>query len=567
MAVRCASRKKIRNVNISSDNLVWLAVFVIALLADLPWSLVTTSLTLLIVCLVTEVFSSIRMANLGARPLTAAQAPALVHLLQLESAALGVKRFSSSGNMTLYCAPRAMEATAFTLGGFRPKLIVTGRLCVAASDSPENVKLILRHELAHIGNHDVLLWQLLITSVVMAVPSLFSGMRYGPDLKLLVANGIGLFANFALLIFLFRRREFLADATALNFSYNRTAYLLLLKSAESRRKSWFHPTVRDRVAALQSDCPVLRVNLIMLFTVGLVAMAGLSFIGSDWKNEASPNASVVLGGLILLAALVVEIAKSPSRKVPLTHADTDFRPLSRAGYLSVLAELFGVGKAQIDWLRASALPISLFAGELVGLLVYGLCMIVLSQGVSSWPAPLTTSLAWAAGWAIVYSCLLLMLLRFSRDLIEVGLGMGFAVALYSFNWDALSNLNDVSLRNDAKVEILAGVLLFWTTLFSIQCLGITVARFRNTFNGLWFGDMYQTVLFSGSTMVINMFLRQSEFGFERQPMWNRGSATRLLLMVSTGAINSAVFAGVFILCVWLLTSMGRPNEAARLPQN
>ena len=46
--------------------------------------------------------------------------------------------------------------------------MVTGRLCVAASASPEETKLILRHELVHLNNHDMWLWQLLLSFAPLA---------------------------------------------------------------------------------------------------------------------------------------------------------------------------------------------------------------------------------------------------------------------------------------------------------------------------------------------------------------------------------------------------------------
>jgi Zn-dependent protease with chaperone function len=556
MSIRCASLKRIRDVGVSSDNLLLFAVFVIALLWHLPDSLIAAPLTLFLVCLMTEGFSRFRMARLGVRPITEAQAPALVRMLQLESAKMGISQFTLSGNKTIYCVPRAAEATAFTLGGFGPKLVVTGRLCVAALSSPEEAQLVLRHELVHLGNRDMWLWQMLISAGVVAIPSLLQD----PDrfliepveaIKTLIMNVLAIPTAFASLLWLFRRREFLADAIALNHTDDRNRYLQLLKNAQLHRKSWFHPSPTDRIAALQCDCPVLRTNLPVLLMVAsaFVACAFYAIRLSRGKIDLSVIAATVFGGLVFLAAFAVEIAKGPFRKTPLSLREDSFRPLPKTGYLSPLAELFGVGGDHLDAGLASALPTAVFASLVIDHLVriawWGPSWRDSYLTYGGWRTPLLSFL----GWAIAWSILLLLLLRYARALTEVGAAMGLAITLYSFPWHSFHMLtdpyvlNDPSLRESAIADIAGIGLWFWSTLFGVICLGIVVARFRNAFIGLWLGDMCGSVVFGGLIYVAEGCLRQSSFNFHPAPVWDRFLVVREI----QAAIQSATFAGTFIL--------------------
>jgi Zn-dependent protease with chaperone function len=205
------------------------------------------------------------MARLKVRPLTEVQVPALMSMLHDESGAMAIAKYTSSAKSTVYCAPTALQATAFTLGGFRPKLVVTGRLCIAASTFPQETRLILRHELAHLDNHDMWLWQVLICGVVMAIPSLFIGAdQLGfSGTRLVIRDLLGLPIGFYLLLLCFRRREFMADAIAVNHTEDRTKYLNLLQKAQLHQKSWFHPSPADRIAAIQCDSPVLRTSTVL----------------------------------------------------------------------------------------------------------------------------------------------------------------------------------------------------------------------------------------------------------------------------------------------------------------
>ncbi|HYK37354.1 M48 family metalloprotease [Alloacidobacterium sp.] len=512
MSIRCASRKSVQNIKISSDNLILLGIFIPALLFEMPSSLISALIALLFVCLITELFSKSRMARLGVHTLTDTQAPKLLSMLCEESSAMAIAKYSSSAKTKVYCAPTALQATAFTLGGFRPKLVVTGRLCVAAKEFPDETRMILRHELAHLDNHDMWLWQFLISTLlgIVLVPIwvLLSDSEEAAVVTAVFKPQVILISLYLLLL-CFRRREFLADAIAVNHTEDRIGYLRLLEKGRFHRKSWFHPSPADRIAAIQSDNPVLRTNMAMLLVI-VVTLSGVVADVKVSRNGQEPDSSefisliiaLLVAAVVFLAAFAVEVRKGPRRKIPLTCADSDMKPLPRAGFLSPLAEVFGVGSTRFDAVRASALLISLAVSDIAMGIVYR----ALSNQPHEFGRPDVNSLIWNC---IVWPCLLLLLLRYMRDLFEAGTIMAVTAAI------------SLSLYPKAAIDI-SKISSFWSwgILFGIIFLGAVVARFRNTFIGLSAGYLclliavefppfdpwrvLQSILFAGTFVLIIM---------------------------------------------------------------
>jgi Zn-dependent protease with chaperone function len=538
-SVRCASSSRIRDVYIVSDNLMLLAAFLTVLLYDPLASWISTPITLLLVSLVTEIFSRYRMARLGAVPISEDQAPALMIMLHDESGTMAIKKFASAARSTVYCVPTAAEATAFTLGGFGPKLVVTGRLCVAASGSPEETRLILRHELAHIDNHDLWLWQLLLSGIVTAISSLLFSAElgaFGADLGAFTGTAgfvvalAGLPIGFVFLLLCFRRREFLADAIAMNHTEDRSRYVRLLNSAQKHKKSWFHPSPADRVAAIQSDSPVLRTNLVLLLIILWTAMGTLGTARTiAMKNESRLGivCTILVGGLMFLAALVFELVKGPGRKIPLTHTETLMRPQPRAGYLSSLAVTFGVGRARLEPLRMVALLAATGMSEVAWIIDYRI------RNNASWSysgASLEKIIISSLASSLGSSCLLLIFLRYTRNLTEVGIGVSLVEFLYTFSWGTLEDL-----RKDVA-NIGCSVITFWCTAIGIICLGVVVARFRGVFVGLLLGDLCRRVLL----VKLNLVLCDSNLGDLTWWVWPMLSS---VLFASTFALLVRVFGG------------------------
>src|SRR5438270_13268805 len=152
-----------RSVNISADNLLLTSVFVSAAVSALPVSLITAFLALLSITCCTELFSRVRLWRLHAHRLQLEQGPAILDIIAREAQAMSVQKFADQPK--IYYVPNARQATAFTLGGFSSKLLVTGRLIVAATAAPEAVRLIIRHELAHIANRDQRMWLVLVSNL------------------------------------------------------------------------------------------------------------------------------------------------------------------------------------------------------------------------------------------------------------------------------------------------------------------------------------------------------------------------------------------------------------------
>jgi Zn-dependent protease with chaperone function len=304
MYIYCASRRGTRTLNASTDNLVLLGVFVVALFSHLPLSLLTAPVALLAVFLATEVFVQVRLLLLRARPLHREQAPAMVDMIHREAGALGVHRFTDQ-NARIYLVPTARQASAFVLGGLFPRLVVTGRLAVAASISPAPTEIIVRHELAHIANRDtrmwllyVMLWPQLLLSLILGADSIQARLH---PISFVLSTFASVAIGIGFTLFLFRRREYLADGLALNSTKDRDLYLRLLSGGAASDRSWFHPSREDRVAAMKHDSPVLRTNVLMILILVTVCIASLTYVvqansaSNEWGFEGW---SLAIGSLL-----------------------------------------------------------------------------------------------------------------------------------------------------------------------------------------------------------------------------------------------------------------------------
>jgi Zn-dependent protease with chaperone function len=231
---------------------MWTGVFFVALVSNLPDSLISAPLALLVIVIASEIGAQIRLLRMRARPLTSTQAPELFSMIDREADQLGISK-SFTATASIYCVPNGTQASAFILGGFSQKIVVTGRLAVAALELPAPTEIIVRHELAHIANRDSRMWLVYVTSFLSVIPSLLNGAAeegYFHPLNFAITRIVGLIFGLGLTAILFWRREYLADAVEMNRTKDRELYLKLLAGGSGRDSGWFHPRRADRVAAL-----------------------------------------------------------------------------------------------------------------------------------------------------------------------------------------------------------------------------------------------------------------------------------------------------------------------------
>lgn len=484
MSIRCASRRKVRDIYVFGDNLILLAAPLFVFLYNIPNSLISAPIALLLVFAIAEIYAQFRIFRMGARTLTDSASPAFMSLLRDEAGIMAIPKYSAVGKGAVYYVSSAVEATAFTLGGFTPKLIVTGRLCIAASTAPDQVRMIIRHELSHCDNNDSWLWQALVMTFVTTLPSLLLGSdAYGLEgREAVIRNILTLPAGIFLLLYCFRRREYIADAVALNHTESRNDYIGLLKGAGRHRKSWFHPMPEDRIAAMDSDCPVLRIDAVLLYVM-LTTFAGVIDLGiANLRDSENGSGTLALGmfalTLLMGIALVAEMIKGFSRKIPLTHTETHARFEPRTKFLSALAKAVGLGQERPNLIRMGAFVLAQLSGWLIWAITsYYSYPDLRAEGHI--PSVILESLRWTLGWTV----LLLLLLRFRRSVIEVGIGMALAAVTFSVlrNWGE-------GLRLSAA-EITGKIAEFWENALSVILLGYAVARFKKPFVGFFVGGL------------------------------------------------------------------------------
>lgn len=479
--------------------------------------------------LCTEIFSSIRLAFLRARPLRFEQAPAILAIVAKEALRAGVKKFAERPEIQYI--PTAKQATAFTLGGFSPKLVVTGRLSVAAVTSPLSTELVVRHEMAHITNRDHRMWLVFISTAMGIIPALFADPNPLQNLGTQVLERLsGICVGICVMFILFRRREYLADAITVNGSKDRDCYLALLRSGPAYRQSWFHPSRAARLAALECGSPVLQTNALMLLILTATSAANAIYVLAAFRTHALNQPSVLLVLLSLLvvlfmfvAAMVMEFSKGPGRKIPLALSSSGSLPAPSSDCFSKLARLFGLGGARLDWTRigafASATLVAWMWGSLAGW--------ILSSNHLDSSAFLsyfhfTSYFIHLLIWCLAY----LAALRLTNSLVEAGTVVGIVAAIM-FGYGE---------RPDEQL------IWFFSTLGSLVILGLSVKAFRNAWLGLWIGTMGETVL-----------LRM---------MW-RGQfyvgASMFALRRVSGILEAAVFSSMFVLVV-KLASRGRKED-------
>lgn len=192
------------------------------------------------------------------------------------------------------------SALAYGVPG-RYRLVVTPALLGAARRHKDRFDLVLRHELAHVRNHDVVLayaaicaWYALLALLV--VPLVWK--IFDPD-RSLVPEYLVRFTILALLVYLLRAallrsREHDADLRVASWSGQADDYADLLATgglaparpgavaSETSMRRWFvlHPTPDARAQVVRSPARAARVRIAEFYAVGVLTGISLPLLGT-----------------------------------------------------------------------------------------------------------------------------------------------------------------------------------------------------------------------------------------------------------------------------------------------
>jgi len=194
---------------------------------------------------------------------------------------------AGTGPVTWLQQPWNLHLSAFAFGRFRRRYVaISGGAVVAAVRQPAAFDAVVLHELAHIKNRDIdqtylalAIWRAFVVAVLlpMAWLLIFSRVLGPPQHVLWRAAALGLIV-YLLRDSIVRSREFDADARVREIDPDTSLGTVLADLPPPRRRAWhlgrFHPSGRERAAALLNPAPLYRCGFWDGLTVGLVAAIG-----------------------------------------------------------------------------------------------------------------------------------------------------------------------------------------------------------------------------------------------------------------------------------------------------
>jgi hypothetical protein len=269
---------RIRSIRISSDNwllLYWLLVVVLGSGGATP--IVAFSALSLVLASFIGVWHSLKLRRWHARrDDTFIDTPAgelWAELLQEDVRRTRVRFYRVSD-------PRRVGVQL--LGVFRPKLVYTTGLHLLAKRDSGAASAILAHEIGHIRNGDTLLHLILSLFLCGTVWNFLSlGFVYAP------LSWTGLLPASAAIIYLFWRREYLADAQALSYPVIPSEYVASLLSSRHRHGGFAHPSTKQRFLAAYGGSPVLRADPFLILVTIILAVGSLPAMlsnGVSWPK-------------------------------------------------------------------------------------------------------------------------------------------------------------------------------------------------------------------------------------------------------------------------------------------
>jgi len=144
---------------------------------------------------------------------------------------------------------------------YQPNIIaLSAGMVILSQRFPEKAKSILCHELAHLLNGDSVFYCCLggVLSDIIFLPFavfLFESVRFESERLPFVIFGI--IFRIILFLYLLRRREYMADAIAVNWLKEKDYLNLLVELNSAKKTGLFHPSVDNRIDAITSQNPVL----------------------------------------------------------------------------------------------------------------------------------------------------------------------------------------------------------------------------------------------------------------------------------------------------------------------
>jgi hypothetical protein len=298
-----------------SDNLLLAALLVLPLAGSsstlwgkILYAIVILAIPGLFVSLLSVVIQRFRLWRMGARQLS------LEHGRQLLEEVEEVAKNCGLNRVSVYWVSRNFTVGARVFGVLRKKIVLTGGLCVLAKRSNAQSGSIIAHEIAHLRNGDTGLFLLISLLVTTSLTNLFTGA--------LVEHPYAAFGTFLLvplIIYLLRRREFIADCLAINALHDPGVYLgLLLSPSTSHGIRWPHPSAATRCRGVLHSSPILK-------TSPWFILAALTFMIALFQNRGvrlDPTSQILFGLPLPGLAILFELSKGFSSKRPAALGET-----------------------------------------------------------------------------------------------------------------------------------------------------------------------------------------------------------------------------------------------------
>jgi hypothetical protein len=233
----------------------------------------------------------------------------------LEAANLPKKQLRA---LKAYIVPNPRLCAVQITGLFRSQLLYTSGFELHCRYQPRIAENIVTHEAAHLRMHDnFLIGMLIVASCAVATNQLFFGYYSNPN------QFGGLVLLIVFFTYAFRRREYTADALAVNSLPSKVGYVTALFRSNLHTSSFGHPSAQSRIVALYAGSPVLSIRW-QVVGIGLLV---LFFYWQQPRSDGTESAVVAefFGRLAfsILPFLVVtrELLKGPRRKLPAVKSD------------------------------------------------------------------------------------------------------------------------------------------------------------------------------------------------------------------------------------------------------
>jgi Zn-dependent protease with chaperone function len=242
--------------------------------------------------------------------------------------------------------PADLLMGAHVRGVLSPKIVLSGGLIIGLMRGDPKSLAVLAHEMGHIRHLDLLIPGFIgiaLTDIfglplqfIVTMDLDFTGFEVAGMATAILLYKLSIMGMFLSLFS--RRREFYADAMALQVTRDPEAYISLLSSLSGRekdRRSFFHPSLEKRISEVKNGFKSIRYAmswriylLVATGTSGAIHMYNIS------QNEDAPfmliNAYTFFAGCFLL---VLEMFRSAALRMPLHPVGGQHRSRSTLSYV------------------------------------------------------------------------------------------------------------------------------------------------------------------------------------------------------------------------------------------